>query len=110
MKGYIVVVYEEINDEEAMKNYAEKATLAIKKYSPKVLVRGGKSINLEGKASPRTVVIEFPNIEDAKNFYHSSEYQEAIKTIIGIDYPAPLVKHEVARQEALNAFQSLKKN
>ena len=78
MKGYIVVVYEEINDEEAMKNYAEKATLAIKKYSPNVLVRGGKSINLEGKACPRTVVIEFPNVEDAKNFYHSSEYQEAI--------------------------------
>ena len=78
MKGYIVVVYEEINDEEAMKNYAEKATLAIKKYSPNVLVRGGKSINLEGKAYPRTVVIEFPNVEDAKNFYHSSEYQEAI--------------------------------
>ena len=38
------------------------------------------------------------------------KYQEAIKTIIGIDYPAPLVKHEVARQEALKAFQSLKKN
>ena len=28
--------------------------------------------------SPRTVVIEFPNVEDAKNFYHSKEYQEAI--------------------------------
>ena len=78
MKGYIVVVYEEINDEEAMKNYAEKATLAIKKYSPNVLVRGGKSINLEGKQSPRIVIIEFPNIEGAKNFYHSKEYQEAI--------------------------------
>ena len=38
------------------------------------------------------------------------KYQEAIKTIIGKDYPAPLVKHEVARQEALKAFQSLKKN
>ena len=38
------------------------------------------------------------------------KYQEAIKTIIGKDSPAPLVKHEVARQEALNAFQSLKKN
>ena len=56
-------------------------TLAIKKYSPNVLVRGGKSINLEGKPSPRTVVIEFPNVEDAKNFYHSKEYQEAINAV-----------------------------
>ena len=36
------------------------------------------SINLEGKPSPRTVIIEFPNVEDAKNFYNSKEYQEAI--------------------------------
>ena len=41
---------------------------------------------------------------------NGKKYQEAIKTIIGKDYPAPLVKHEVARQEALKAFQSLKKN
>ena len=66
MKGFIVVVYEEINDEEAMKNYAEKATLAIKKYSPNVLVRGGKSISLEGKPSPRTAVIEFPNVKEIR--------------------------------------------
>ena len=38
------------------------------------------------------------------------KYQEAIKTIIGKDYPMPLVKHEIAIQEALAAFQSLKKN
>ena len=83
MKGYIVVVYEEINDEEAMKNYAEKATLAIKKYSPNVLVRGGKSINLEGKASPRTVVIEFPSFEIAKKYYNSEDYQKAHSILKG---------------------------
>ncbi len=38
------------------------------------------------------------------------KYQEAIKTIIGKDYPNPLVKHEEARASALSAFQSLKKN
>ena len=50
-----------------------------------------------------------------KKFIHKpwemeEKYQEAIKTIIGKDYPMPLVKHEIARQEALAAFQSLKKN
>ena len=38
------------------------------------------------------------------------KYQEAIKTIIGKDYPKPIVIHEEARAAALSAFQSLKKN
>ena len=36
--------------------------------------------------------------------------QESIKTIIGKDYPKPIVIHEEARESALKAFQSLKKN
>ena len=39
-----------------------------------------------------------------------SEYQYSIKTIIGKDYPNPIVIHEKARAAALNAFQTLKKN
>ena len=38
------------------------------------------------------------------------KYQKTIKTIIGKDYPAPIVVHEEARKKALSAFQSLKKN
>ncbi len=37
------------------------------------------------------------------------KYQEAIKTIIGENYPKPIVIHEKARTAALEAFQSLKK-
>ena len=37
------------------------------------------------------------------------KYQQAIKTIIGKDYPQPIVVHEKARASALEAFQSLKK-
>ena len=37
------------------------------------------------------------------------KYQEVIKTIIGKDYPKPIVVHEKARVLALEAFQSLKK-
>ena len=37
------------------------------------------------------------------------KYQQAIKTIIGKDYPKPIVIHEEARKSALAAFQSLKK-
>ena len=38
-----------------------------------------------------------------------TKYQEAIKTIIGSDYPMPIVIHEKARNDALSAFQSIKK-
>ncbi len=38
------------------------------------------------------------------------KYQEVIKTIIGKDYPSPIVVHEKARTAALEAFQSLKRN
>ena len=38
------------------------------------------------------------------------KYQKAIDTIIGKDYPKPIVIHEQARSEALKAFQSIKKN
>ena len=49
-----------------------------------------------------------------KKFIHKPwemefKYQEAIKTIIGKDYPKPIVIHEKARAAALEAFQSLKK-
>mgnify|MGYP005684764559 CR=1 FL=1 len=39
-----------------------------------------------------------------------TKYQEEIKTIVGKDYPKPIVIHEEARAAALKAFQSLKKN
>ena len=82
MKGYVVAVYEEINDLELLKKYAEKASIALKKYSGKIIIRGGKSECKEGKPSPRTVIIEFSSINDAEIFYKSHEYQEA-KKILG---------------------------
>ena len=36
------------------------------------------------------------------------KYQQAINTIIGKDYPKPIVIHEKARTSALEAFQTLK--
>ena len=76
-KGYWLSVYEKIENMETLKKYAVKATVAIGKYSGKFLVRGGKNITLEGKQSPRTVIVEFPTFEDAEKCYNSNEYQEA---------------------------------
>ena len=77
MKGYVVCVYKSIGDEKLLKKYAESAIPAIEKYKGKIIVRGGKKLTIEGNDSPRTVVIEFPSFEEAKNYYYSKEYQKS---------------------------------
>ena len=76
-KGYIVCVYESINDDNALKNYALKAREAVEKYSGIFLIRGGKKITTEGNDFIRTAVIEFSSFEQAKKFFYSTEYQAA---------------------------------
>ena len=71
--------YKDLENMENVKKYAEKASPAIKKYKGKILSRGGKAETIEGTPSPRTVLIEFPSTEEALNFYHSEEYQAAMK-------------------------------
>ena len=77
MKAYWIAVYKGLKNVSNLQGYAEKATIAIKKYNGKFLVRGGKTETLEGTPSPRTVLIEFPSIEEALNCYNSPEYQDA---------------------------------
>tara|TARA_B100000700_G_C14294679_1_gene512003 strand:- start:65 stop:352 length:288 start_codon:yes stop_codon:yes gene_type:complete len=77
MKGYIVCVYEKIEDDNLLKNYATEAKKAVRKYGGKFLVRGGKKITTEGKEFLRTAVIEFSSFEMAKKFFYSNEYQGA---------------------------------
>ena len=76
-KGYVVCVYENINDDNALKDYAMKAREAVEKYDGKFLVRGGQNIVTEGRKFIRTVVIEFSSFEKTKEFFYSSEYQAA---------------------------------
>ena len=79
MKGYWIAIYKDLKNSENIKKYAEKATPAIKKYNGKILARGGKVKTIEGTPSPRTVLIEFPSLQEAVNCYQSDEYQAAMK-------------------------------
>ena len=78
-KGYVVCVYESINDNNALKNYAMKAREVVEKYDGKFLVRGGQNIVTEGRKFVRTVVLEFSSFEKTKEFFYSAEYQAAHK-------------------------------
>jgi uncharacterized protein (DUF1330 family) len=79
VKGYWIAIYKNLKNPKNMKKYAEKATPAIKKYNGKILARGGKVQTIEGMPSPRTVLIEFPSMQEALNCYQSKEYQNAMK-------------------------------
>ena len=83
MKGYVVCVYQIVSDENALKEYALKAKVAVEKYEGNFLVRGGKKITTEGEESPRTVVIEFTSFEAAEKFFYSDEYQNALSILQG---------------------------
>ena len=66
-----------VSDPDQYKFYADGALAAFGKYRAKVLARGGRHEQLEGKGRPRNVVIEFPSFEDAIACYNSPEYQSA---------------------------------
>ena len=83
MKAYWIAIYKDLNNVEDLKRYAEKATPAIKKFNGKILARGGKTKTVEGIPSPRTVIIEFPSMQEALNCYNSTDYQEAKKIVKG---------------------------
>ena len=76
-KGYWLATYKKIENKENLGNYATKATMTIKSYGGKPLVRGGKYKCLEGSDFPRTVIWEFASYEAAEKCYNSKEYQEA---------------------------------
>lgn len=82
-KGYVVANVEVTNPEKYA-DYRPLSTKAMQAYGGKVLVRGGQSETLEGQFHARTIVIEFADLETAKRFYHSAEYQVAREARAGV--------------------------
>jgi len=77
MKGYWIGRIN-VEDQEAYKEYAKRASPAVAKYGGRFLVRGGNFEILEGKNDyKRNVIVEFSSFQAAKDFYYSKEYQEA---------------------------------
>ena len=74
MAAYIIARVE-VTDWERYREYTKATPEAIARYGGKFVVRGGEIITLEGEPeNRRLVVIEFPTLERAKEFYNSPEY------------------------------------
>lgn len=72
------VARSKIIDPVAYKKYTDRIPDILKRYSGKVLARGGRYRIMEGPENfHRFVVIEFPTMEQAVACFESPEYQEA---------------------------------
>jgi len=79
MSAYIIVRID-VTDPHLLKEYQKVAPEIVDKYDGKFIARGGETITLEGTEERRRIVLlEFPTLNRAKEFFDSHEYQEAIK-------------------------------
>ena len=77
MPGYIIARVK-VTDTDKYWGYLKVTPAIVAKYGGKFIIRGGEKVTLEGAPiEDRIVVIEFPNLEKAKAWYNSKEYQDA---------------------------------
>jgi len=72
------MVHIEVNDADEYAKYAELSGPAVAKYGGEFLARGGECFHMEGEGRSRNVIIRSEDMQTAKTFYHSPEYQEAL--------------------------------
>jgi uncharacterized protein (DUF1330 family) len=79
MPAYIIADVQ-VTDPAGYEPYRPLAAASIARFGGRFIVRGGNADLLEGTPAPeRIVVIEFPDTETARRWYHSDEYQAALK-------------------------------
>lgn len=77
MPAYVIVEVD-IHDPVAYEEYKKLTPASIGAYDGRFVVRGGKTESLEGDWNPpRLVVLEFPSVERAKEWWASAEYDTA---------------------------------
>ena len=79
MAAYLIADIE-ITNPEGYAAYRPLAAASVTKHGGRFIARGGAIDALEGGWTPsRIVIIEFPSMDAAQKFYHSDDYQTALK-------------------------------
>ena len=75
MPAYLIAQIN-VTNEDSYKEYLAKVTPTVEKYGGEYIIRAGKFKTVLGNWDyKRNVVIEFPSLEKAKEFYNCPEYQ-----------------------------------
>lgn len=79
MAAYIIARIN-VTDKDRYNEYIKVTPGIIAKYEGRFIVRGGNTVTLEGPEEKwRIVVVEFPDLQKAQDFYNSPDYAEAKK-------------------------------
>ena len=74
----LVIVEIEVRDPETYERYKRLVPASLEAYGGRFVARGGAIESLEGDWLPeRIVVLEFPNLERARQWWESAEYRDA---------------------------------
>lgn len=95
MAAYVVLFRESpVKDPAEMAKYREKSAQSNPaQYGLKPLVVYGQQIPLEGSPPDGVIVLEFPNVDSAKQWYYSEGYQNAVKhRLAAADYRGVIVE------------------
>ena len=82
-KGYWIA-HGRVDDPEKYDLYRAANAAPLSEFGGVFRVRGGTQEVMEGDAKPRTVVIEFPSLQAARDCYASPGYQAALQLRLGI--------------------------
>jgi len=78
MPAYVIVESETI-DAAVVEKYRAMATPTVTKHGGRYIARGAAIEAFEGEPSSRRVtIIEFPDMDAARQWYHSPDYAEAL--------------------------------
>jgi uncharacterized protein (DUF1330 family) len=77
MPAYVIVDVS-IEDQKEYEEYKKLTPATIAAFDGKFVVRGGQTLTLEGDWKPgRIVVLEFPTVDRANEWWNSETYSEA---------------------------------
>jgi uncharacterized protein (DUF1330 family) len=77
MAAYVIVEVS-VDDPVEYEEYKKLTPAAVAAFDGKFIVRGGETVSLEGDWNPeRIVVLEFPSVEKAKEWWSSELYSKA---------------------------------
>ncbi|HXY68907.1 MAG TPA: DUF1330 domain-containing protein [Gemmatimonadales bacterium] len=82
-KGYWLTIYRSVSDPARLAAYAALATPAIEAGGGRILARGVAVRTFEGRTNERTVVVEFPSVQQAVATYEGQRYQDAARLLVG---------------------------
>ena len=73
-----VIAHIDVKDPVRYEDYKKMSPISIQKFGGRFIARGGKAESLEGTWQPkRLVLLEFPSVEAARQWYASEDYAPA---------------------------------